>query len=418
MVLWEIIATCEAPADHPNKAHSSHGFGGRYPSSHQSAGRFDLIDHPANSWQRLPFGECESQKEVRQKVLNGERPSLPRGHNSKYTDLILRGWQSDARLRPSASEMSIVVESCWLDAIHHLIFETAHLVDVSAVHAACASNAAFHQQFADDTVSAATRRRNFQPPSPQLLSALAVMQLEEKWLLLEDQGAFAITTSAPPHSIVWATRSWCKLTGYLLNEVLSLDIITLFQGSSVDRELVTALLNDAAMGKPAHCVCRHSSRSKEQQAFLNSIHAFPVYASSSSSLFPELTQHASNNISQSIPFMQSSETKPLLSDSSTGEQSNSRDSIGPRSVSSVARSSSQLALSSPLSSFFGSLRYSSASSSSPRTTSAQSFISSQTSSSHRINRSSNLLRENVSSSFDWEVAYIAVQFSALKNIRS
>lgn len=356
-----------------------------------------------NSWQRLPFGECESQKEVRQKILNGERPFIPPNHNPKYAELITRGWQADLRLRPSAEEMSIIVESCWLDTVHGLIYETPFLVDASAVHAAATNNAILYQLSDDSSIN---RRRNFQPPSPQLLAALAVMQLEDKWLLLEDVGAFAITTSLPPHRIVWATKSWCLMTALLLNEVLSMDITALFQRSSEDRAMVGGVLSEAASGKPAHCVCRNSFHSKEKRGFLNSIHAFPIYAASTT------VNHGNSRISQRestiqvVPFA-SKETSSLLSQSSSGERS-LRNSVGMTSSTLTTHSSSQQA-SSPLSSFLGNLRYSS---SSPRTTSS---LGSSDRSRIPLTHPSTLRRED--DSLDRDIAYLAVQFSALKNIR-
>ena len=52
------------------------------------------------------------------------------------------------------------------------------------------------------------------PPSPALLSALAIMQQEERWLLLEDEGVFVVVTPTPPYLILWATKSWVKVCDY------------------------------------------------------------------------------------------------------------------------------------------------------------------------------------------------------------
>jgi hypothetical protein len=71
-------------------------------------------------------------------------------------------------------------------------------------------------------------------PSPTLMNALSVMKNEYRWAKLEEQGAYLITSPEPPFIILWATKKWTQLTGYVLNDILAEDI-SILSGPKTDK---------------------------------------------------------------------------------------------------------------------------------------------------------------------------------------
>eukprot|EP01035_Chromulina_nebulosa_P017731 gene17731-23323_t len=160
LVLWEIIATSSQPF---------------VQSSPKTYNRTNSNPNPLGR-AGMPYGEFESQKEVREKIIEGVKPAMPTGFDKKH------------------------------------------------------------------------------PPSAQLLSALSKMQSESNWMRLEeDGGAFLIVANEEPYYIVWATKAWSKMTGYLLNEILACDV-SVIEGKSSDRGLLTEAIFSAALGVPRHVV--------------------------------------------------------------------------------------------------------------------------------------------------------------------
>ena len=51
------------------------------------------------------------------------------------------------------------------------------------------------------------------PPTATLLSALLPLQLERRWMRLEEEGAFVIVSAESPYYILWATKKWSKVSG-------------------------------------------------------------------------------------------------------------------------------------------------------------------------------------------------------------
>jgi hypothetical protein len=53
-----------------------------------------------------------------------------------------------------------------------------------------------------------------------LIAALSVMRSEPKWTGLDDDGASLVLSPSGPFLVLWATKRWTQLTGYLVNDVL------------------------------------------------------------------------------------------------------------------------------------------------------------------------------------------------------
>jgi hypothetical protein len=57
-----------------------------------------------------------------------------------------------------------------------------------------------------------------------LIAALSVMRSEPKWTGLDDDGAYLVLSPSGPFLVLWATKRWTQLTGYLVNDVLGASI--------------------------------------------------------------------------------------------------------------------------------------------------------------------------------------------------
>lgn len=92
------------------------------------------------------------------------------------------------------------------------------------------------------------------PPSSALIDSLMQMQRESRWQRFEDfcEGVLVLTPE-PPYCILWATKKWTLLTGYLLNEVLALDVDVL-TGARTDKRRLRGCFDVAKTGQVAHIV--------------------------------------------------------------------------------------------------------------------------------------------------------------------
>jgi len=47
-----------------------------------------------------------------------------------------------------------------------------------------------------------------------------VMRNEPKWTGLDEDGAYLVLSPSGPFLVLWATKRWTQLTGYLVNDVI------------------------------------------------------------------------------------------------------------------------------------------------------------------------------------------------------
>jgi len=59
----------------------------------------------------VPFSQCLTNKEIREAVLSGQRPSIkPGSYNIKWAELMTRCWSHSASRRPTAAEIVSILE--------------------------------------------------------------------------------------------------------------------------------------------------------------------------------------------------------------------------------------------------------------------------------------------------------------------
>lgn len=90
------------------------------------------------------------------------------------------------------------------------------------------------------------------PPSPEVIASLLLMKSEPGWSKLEDEGAYLVVTPLRPYFMLWATRKWTQLTGYLVNDVIAYDICTLLGPKADHLAFEAALDSVAGSGKSEH----------------------------------------------------------------------------------------------------------------------------------------------------------------------
>ncbi|TMW68251.1 hypothetical protein Poli38472_005719 [Pythium oligandrum] len=90
-------------------------FKGKLPSGHVSPQAVDVYSFGIVLWElttgELPFADCKSNHEIRDRLLQGLRPPMtPGNYNIKWADLIVRCWSDDPLRRPTAAEIVSTLE--------------------------------------------------------------------------------------------------------------------------------------------------------------------------------------------------------------------------------------------------------------------------------------------------------------------
>jgi hypothetical protein len=94
------------------------------------------------------------------------------------------------------------------------------------------------------------------PPSPEVIASLLLMKSEPCWSKLEDEGAYLVLTPLRPFFMLWATRKWTQLTGYLVNDVIASDICTLLGPKADHFAFEECLEAVGAYGRTQHIMVR------------------------------------------------------------------------------------------------------------------------------------------------------------------
>ena len=90
------------------------------------------------------------------------------------------------------------------------------------------------------------------PPSPEVIASLLLMKSEARWSKLEDEGAYLVLTPLRPFYMLWATRKWTQLTGFLVNDVIAYDICTLLGPKADHFAFEECLETVGAYGRTEH----------------------------------------------------------------------------------------------------------------------------------------------------------------------
>lgn len=92
------------------------------------------------------------------------------------------------------------------------------------------------------------------PPSPAVMATLSVMQSELNWSNLEEEGsAYLVVTSASPYFILWSTKKFTQLTGFLVNDVIAYDF-DILSGPLTNKTTMNEMLNNVIQGNAEHLV--------------------------------------------------------------------------------------------------------------------------------------------------------------------
>jgi hypothetical protein len=92
-----------------------------------------------------------------------------------------------------------------------------------------------------------------------VIASLLLMKSEPAWSKLEDEGAYLVLTPLRPFFMLWATRKWTQLTGYLVNDVIAYDICTLLGPKADHSAFEEALEAAGSAGKAQHIMVSYCS---------------------------------------------------------------------------------------------------------------------------------------------------------------
>jgi serine/threonine protein kinase len=236
---------------------------------------------------RVPFSEVKRQDDIRRRVTAGVRPLIPACFTSgehaavfaPYVSLIQRGWDADPQQRPSVltilSELEDMLHNTLKplfstsDASLHLSQQlaarTASVVaedlaaamspgggpdDGRASHAppgrsfSIGSPAWWHTSFAPrpgmpgGSGFSSPGAEGYMSPAQQVLENLRCEDGGAALQALEGSGGcYVIVMPLPPHEVVWATHSWCLMSGCDVSDIVGkpLSSLPIFDSSSFVR---------------------------------------------------------------------------------------------------------------------------------------------------------------------------------------
>lgn len=260
----------------------------------------------------VPFSDIRRQDDIRFKVLSGERPELPecvfeapaeRRFYEHYTALIMRGWQHEAALRPSSSEMLAELECLWLSCCGSLLHDTDVAPDLSDIYDGHSGRQARFSMWSTATPAAASHYTpgngqsggGYVPTESSKGKIMDLMQGDQETFEALDghPGAWLVVTSESPHVVLRCNVSFTALSGLQLSEVIGLPLrdTALF---GEETEIAAADEFAASMAAirgsgPGHTVLTlYSSivvggEVRFQTPSLYSLHAFPVVRRSANS---------------------------------------------------------------------------------------------------------------------------------------
>lgn len=142
----------------------------------------------------------------------------------------------------------------------------------------------------------------------KILSSLNIMRLESGWEKLAEEGAFVIITFDKPYFILWATKKFTLLTGYLVNDVLASSFENLLS-IKTDMGVFNNFFDN--IDRVNHCMLNLVIRDGTSLTF--SLHSFPVY-------------NSNNNENNAGLKINKVELKSESNQSRTGNRSRSRSS--------------------------------------------------------------------------------------------
>ncbi|KAJ1435098.1 hypothetical protein B484DRAFT_393722, partial [Ochromonadaceae sp. CCMP2298] len=143
------------------------------------------------------------------------------------------------------------------------------------------------------------------PPSSHVIDSLLRMRLEPAWGRLEEEGAFLVLTPQRPFFMLWATKRWTQLTGYLVNDLIAYEVFALL-GPKTDLGMIDRVLGSGSRGRSEHVMSTIYRRDGKPLPL--SVHVFPVFDSNSSSPTP-LSSSAAVAPATSAPASLLSETE-------------------------------------------------------------------------------------------------------------
>lgn len=130
-------------------------------------------------------------------------------------------------------------------------------------------------------------------PSPEVMETLSLMKSESKWAKLEDESTFSTTnsnvhsnaylvvTAQRPYFMLWATKKWSQMMGYLVNDIIAYELSVVFGPQTQNIKKLESLLDAVNEGNPQHMVL--PIRRRDGKEFLVSLHMFPIFDSGSMS---------------------------------------------------------------------------------------------------------------------------------------
>lgn len=233
---------------------------------------------------RIPFSDIKAQDKIRESVISGIRPLVPKCFiNSKehelvfkkYLDLIQKMWSANKSERPTSYEVLNALESMWLNITEKELFlpddncfneyENTSMITVSG-----SQTLSFSHNISD--LEPSKILTNGELYASKVLEHFQMDENIEYINTLENTcQAWVIISPNPPHYIVWATFTWCKMFGYTLDNITGkpIHMLDMFDSSIYTKDpLIQNIFNEQSGVK------RDPNHSTNKQCFGNSCFHF------------------------------------------------------------------------------------------------------------------------------------------------
>jgi len=240
----------------------------------------------------VPFENTPIQDDIRTLVLSGKRPAMPPCADSRYVQLIKNCWKADWSARPDIKSIVSTLTLCWEASVHRYLFATTYVCNLqefrrhydNEVDRSSMSTGRFSSsgRGADDYLNRRSSLGKL-PLSATAVKVAAYLQNEPRLQKLQqlteiDKSAFIIVTPDSPNLVLWISKYVPKILGYFHNDLVCGDLACIC-GPSTNRFFFRTLMQEAGDGKSGHRLITFYRRDGSQ--FINSLHAFPIYAQDS-----------------------------------------------------------------------------------------------------------------------------------------
>lgn len=201
---------------------------------------------------------------------------VPNSPFTEYAALISRGWQYEAKFRPTAQEFRAELECMWKNVGQSVVFDTDIVPDIIPLDRHQSMRTlSLHKSFMGARTSAKINYTTLAADIEPILN-------DPSYEGLDNSGApWLLVTANYPHIVVRTTPTWIRLTGYKPDVAIGKSLAGVMSGAKTDSSALENFTSSLSVSEFSHCVAtlyKATFSSMDSPVYsLFSIHGYPVY---------------------------------------------------------------------------------------------------------------------------------------------